>query len=67
MSRKHNRAQEMRLRRMAQRQGLVLHKSRRRDPHALDYGVITIDSGRGRVIATFRDPDAAERWLRGER
>jgi len=29
---------EVRLRRMAERQGLVLHKSRRRDPRALDYG-----------------------------
>lgn len=29
---------ENRLRRMAQRQGLRLEKSRRRDPRALDYG-----------------------------
>jgi hypothetical protein len=29
---------EKRLRRMAERQGLRLHKSRRRDPRALDYG-----------------------------
>src|SRR3712207_211748 len=29
---------ENRLRRMAQRQGLTLQKSRRRDPYALDYG-----------------------------
>ena len=29
---------ENRLRRMAQRQGLELKKSRRRDPRALDYG-----------------------------
>jgi hypothetical protein len=28
---------ELRLRRMAQRQGLRLHKSRRRDPRALDF------------------------------
>ena len=30
---------ENRLRRMAERQGLVVHKSRRRDPRAIDYGV----------------------------
>ncbi len=29
---------ENRLRRMAERQGLALHKSRRRDPRAIDYG-----------------------------
>jgi hypothetical protein len=29
---------ENRLRRMAQRQGLTLQKSRRRDPRAIDYG-----------------------------
>jgi hypothetical protein len=29
---------ENRLRRMAARQGLALHKSRRRDPRAIDYG-----------------------------
>lgn len=31
-------ARENRLRRMADRQGLLLVKSRRRDPRALDYG-----------------------------
>jgi len=30
---------ENRLRRMADRQGIALRKSRRRDPRALDYGV----------------------------
>lgn len=30
---------ENRLRRMASRQGLTLHRSRRRDPRALDYGL----------------------------
>ncbi len=32
------RVRENRLRRLAQRQGLMLQKSRRRDPSALDYG-----------------------------
>lgn len=31
---------ETRLRRMADRQGFTLHKSRRRDPRALDYGEV---------------------------
>ena len=30
---------ENRLRRMAERQGLALHKNRRRDPRARDYGL----------------------------
>ena len=33
---------ENRLRRMAQRQGLILRKSRRRDPRATDYGTYTL-------------------------
>lgn len=35
------------LRRMAQRQGLALHKSRRRDPLALDFGRWTITDADG--------------------
>jgi hypothetical protein len=41
---------ENRLRRMAQRQGLVLEKSRRRDKRATDYG-------RYRLMADHRDLD----------
>lgn len=33
-----DKVRENRLRRMADRQGLTLQKSRRRDPRALDYG-----------------------------
>ena len=40
---------EARLRRMAQRQGLKLHKSPRRDPRAYDYGGWYI-ANRNRVI-----------------
>lgn len=36
---------ENRLRRMAQRQGLRLEKSRRRDPRALDYGAYWLVQG----------------------
>lgn len=34
---------ENRLRRMAERRGLTVHKSRRRDPAALDYGHIWLE------------------------
>lgn len=33
---------ENRLRRMADRQGLALHKNRRRDPYARDYGLYAL-------------------------
>ena len=39
---------EARLRRMADRQGLILRKSRRRDPEAIDFGLyalVDIESG----------------------
>ena len=42
---------ENRLRRMAQRQGLELHKSRLRDPYAINYGTYELTGrGRGRRI-----------------
>jgi hypothetical protein len=37
-----DKVRENRLRRMAERQGLVLHKSRRRDPLALDFGMFQL-------------------------
>lgn len=37
-------ARENRLRRMADRQGLKLIKSRTRDPHATDYGLYWLDT-----------------------
>ena len=48
-----DKVRENRLRRMAQRQGLALHKSRRRDLRALDYGAyylvgVTAPGGRWR-------------------
>jgi hypothetical protein len=42
---------ENRLRRMALRQGLVLEKSPRRDPRALDYGLWRIGRKKPRGIA----------------
>lgn len=34
-----SKVRENRLRRMAQRQGIILRKSRRRDPRAIDFGM----------------------------
>jgi hypothetical protein len=43
---------ENRLRRMAQRQGLAVHKTRRRDPRAIDYRAYwIIDPDSGAVVA----------------
>jgi hypothetical protein len=56
-------AHENRLRRMADRQGLRLEKSRRRDPLAPDYGEIYIVNQRGTKIETFHSLDDAEAWL----
>jgi hypothetical protein len=59
---------ENRLRRMAERQGLRLVKSRRRDPRAIDYGTYCLMAGADLVRETKGlDLDAIERWLYGER
>lgn len=61
-------ARENRLRRMADRQGLRLVKSSRRDPFALGYGTFRIDTKDGQTLIGDRetyglDPDAVEQWL----
>lgn len=63
---------ENRLRRMAQRQGYTLSKSKRRDPRAYDYGVYWIvDESSGGVVAgdstVGMTLDDVEAWLTGER
>jgi len=65
---------ETRLRRMADRQGLRLVKSRRRDPYALDFGKYMLVDALDAVVAgagPAGDPsltlDEVEAWLRGER
>jgi len=58
---------ENRIRRMAERQGLALSKSRRRDPRALDFGVYRLIDGGGRVVLETTDADEVEAYLRGER
>lgn len=42
---------ENRLRRMAERQGLTLTRSRRRDPRALDYGLYWIADANGATVS----------------
>lgn len=41
-----DKVRENRLRRMAERQGLVFTRSRRRDPRALDYGLYWLTDAR---------------------
>ena len=61
---------ENRLRRMAQRQGLRLIKSRVRDPRALDYGRWWITNPDTNAIVAgepgFLDITGVERYLRGD-
>lgn len=53
---------ENRLRRMAERQGYRLVKSRRRDPLATDFGTYTLEGARGRPRGPF-SVDELEAWL----
>jgi hypothetical protein len=50
---------ENRLRRMAERQGLRLVKSRRRDPLAIDYGRYRIETADG---VEAKDPGSPTGW-----
>lgn len=43
---------ENRLRRMAERQGLVMRKSRRRDPRAVDYGLYWLSDANTNTLVT---------------
>jgi hypothetical protein len=61
---------ENRLRRMAERQGLALQKSRRRDPRAVDFGTyMLVDTNSNAVVATVGEDgygltlNAIEAWL----
>lgn len=65
---------ENRLRRMAERQGLMMHKSRRRDPRAVDFGgymlvdVLTKGAVLGSGAFPFQaDLDDVEKYLTGDR
>lgn len=50
------------LRRMAERQGYTLHKSRRRDPRATDYGTFTLTPAKGKP-RVFTSVDEVEQFL----
>lgn len=59
---------ENRIRRAAERQGLALHKSRVRDPRALDYGKYTLSRGPldkdgTNAVLTTKSLDDVERFL----
>src|SRR5260370_1270190 len=58
---------ENRLRRVAERRGLRLEKSRRRDSQAIDYGTYQlVDAGSGAIVSVGGGPlnlDAVERQL----
>jgi len=59
---------ENRLRRMAERQGLALRKSRTRDPRALNYGVYWLEDESGDVIdppGSGKGTDRVEAYLTG--
>jgi hypothetical protein len=68
-----DKVRENRLRRMAERQGYVLVKSRRRDPQAYDFGgymVVEMTTG-GVVLGSHPLPysldlDAVEGWLKSD-
>lgn len=53
---------ENKIRRMAERQGYRLVKSRRRDPRATDYGVCELVPGKGKPRA-FKSIDDVEAFL----
>ena len=67
-----DKVRENRVRRMAERQGFRLVKSRRRDPRAVDYGAYWLTDQRSNTIAAG-DPqrgmslDDAEIWLTSDR
>ena len=69
-----DKTRETRIRRMADRQGLRLLKSRRRDPRAIDYGrymLVSIDEnavvfGTGAIGRPSATLDEVEAFLSGE-
>ena len=69
-----DKVRENRLRRMADRQGLALRASGRRDPRALDYGMYAlVDASRNVIVAGAASGrfdftlDDVETYLTGER
>jgi len=61
-----DKVRENRIRRMAQRQGLRVVKSRRRDPQALDFGyyyIVDISTGEGPFIVAGAESGRADYTL----
>lgn len=59
---------ENRIRRMADRQELILRKSRRRDPRATDYGSYSLVTSNNALVLGKRPTlDEIEAWLTGDR
>lgn len=48
---------ENRMRRAAERRGYRLVKSRRKDPHALGYGLFRVETANGMEVAGFHSPN----------
>jgi len=67
--RKRDKVRENRLRRMAERQGLALRKSRRRDPRAIDYGEVWLvrhtvyDPATGRAELVASSERSHDAWV----
>jgi hypothetical protein len=57
---------ENRLRRVAARRGFDLHRTRRLDHQAADYGTYTLKPHKRGKPKVFEDIDAVERFLAGE-
>jgi len=59
-----DRTQANRVRRLAERQGMMARKSRRRDPQAWDYGKwYLVDPDTNLLLFHFDNADDLERWL----
>jgi hypothetical protein len=59
----YDKVRDNRLRRMADRQGLKLERSRRRDPLATDYGMYRLAGPDTEVVHYFPDMDEVEEYL----
>ena len=53
-----DKVRENRLRRVADRQGLKLRRSRRRDPQAIDYGLYALTAQDGRGFTHLQGPNS---------
>jgi hypothetical protein len=56
---------ENRARLTFKRRGMELRKSRTRDPQALDYGLYTLHTPDGSLMARGKSIDQVEEWVRG--